>query len=74
MADDSLKAWLTLSLISGLGGSNTRKLLKEFGSPEAVLAASINSLKSIVKADIAAEISNGVSDELLAPTYAWLQD
>ncbi len=74
MADDSLKAWLTLSLISGLGGSNARKLLKEFGSPEAVLAASISSLKTIVKADVATEISNGISDELLALTFAWLQD
>ncbi len=74
MADDSLKAWLTLSLISGLGGANARKLLKEFGSPEAVLAASIHSLKTIVKADVAAEISNGISDELLAPTFTWLQD
>jgi DNA processing protein len=70
----SLKAWLSLSLISGLGGANARKLLKEFGSPEAVLAASISSLKTVVKADVATEISNGIADELLAPTFTWLQD
>jgi DNA processing protein len=74
MADDSLKAWLALSLISGLGGSNARKLLKELGSPEAVFAASISSLQAIVKANIATEIGKGVSGELLAPTLAWLQD
>jgi DNA processing protein len=72
--ETSLKAWLSLNLITGLGGANSRKLLKAFGSPEAVLAASISSLKTIVKADIAAEISSGVSDELLAPTFTWLQD
>ena len=69
-----LKAWLTLSLIPGLGGANARRLLTEFGSPEAVFAASIGALKTIVRADVAAEINNGITDDLLAPTFAWLQD
>lgn len=75
MPDDvPLKAWLTLSLIPGLGGANARRLLKEFGSPDAVLAAPISSLKTIVKADTAAEISKGIGEELLTPTLVWLQD
>jgi DNA processing protein len=75
MIDDvSLKAWLALSLTRGLGGENARRLLKEFGSPEAVFAASISSLKSVVKADIAAEISNGIAGDAVAPALAWLED
>ena len=72
--DVSLKAWLALSLTRGLGGESARRLLKEFGSPDAVFAASIRSLKSIVKADVAAEISKGISDDQLAPALAWLED
>ena len=72
--DPSLKAWLALSLTRGLGGESARRLLKEFGSPEAVFAASLGSLKAIVKADVAAEIGKGIADDLLAPTLAWLED
>jgi len=75
MLDDaSLKAWLALSLTRGLGGENARRLLKEFGSPEAVFAASINLLKSVVKADVAAEISNGIAQDAVTPALAWLED
>jgi len=73
-ADSSLKAWLALSLIRGLGGEGARHLLKEFGSPEAVLNASGASLRSFVKADVATEIGKGIADELLAPTLEWLKD
>jgi DNA processing protein len=72
--DVSLKAWLALSLIRGLGGERARRLLKEFGSPDAVFAASISSLKSIVKADVAAEISKGIVDDAIAPALVWLED
>ena len=72
--DVSLKAWLALSLTRGLGGESARQLLKEFGSPDAVFAAPISSLKSVVKADIAAEISKGIADDIVTPTLAWLED
>ncbi|OGS74938.1 MAG: DNA protecting protein DprA [Gallionellales bacterium GWA2_55_18] len=75
MNDDvSLKAWLALSLTRGLGGESARRLLKEFGSPDAVFAASARSLKSIVKAEIAAEIGKGITDDQIAPALAWLED
>jgi DNA processing protein len=70
----SLKAWLALSLTRSLGGESARRLLKEFGSPDAVFAASISSLKSVVKADIATEISNGIDATALAPALSWLED
>jgi DNA processing protein len=75
MIDDaSLKAWLALSLTCGLGGESARRLLREFSSPEAVFAASISSLKSVVKADIAAEISKGIDDDVVVPALIWLED
>lgn len=74
IVEASLKAWLALSLTRGLGGESARRLLKEFGSPDAVFAASIRSLKSVVKADVAAEISKGVADDIIAPALAWLED
>ncbi len=72
--DATLKAWLALSLIRGLGGEGARRLLKEFGSPDAVFAASTGSLKSAIKAEVSTEIAKGISDELLAPALAWLED
>ena len=72
--DVTLKAWLALSLTRGLGGESARRLLKEFGSPDAVFAASISSLKSVVKFDVAAEISAGIDEDAIASTLAWLND
>jgi DNA processing protein len=72
--DVTLKAWLSLSLTRGLGGESARRLLKEFGSPDAVFAASISSLKTVVKSDVAAEISAGIAEEAIASTLAWLED
>ncbi|MGZ8256991.1 MAG: DNA-processing protein DprA [Gallionella sp.] len=75
MSDEvSLKAWLALGWIRGLGGEGVRRLLTEFGSPEAVFTASSHSLKAIVKPDVVQQIVVGVADELLAPTLAWLDD
>ncbi|MDO8811838.1 MAG: DNA-processing protein DprA [Gallionella sp.] len=75
MNDDvSLKAWLALSLTRGLGGESARRLLKEFGSPEAVFAASTGSLKSVVKAEVAAEIAKGINDDSVTPALSWLED
>jgi DNA processing protein len=72
--DASLKAWLALSLTRGLGGESARRLLKEFGSPEAVFTASVSSLRSIVKSDVAAGINKGTTDDAIASALAWLED
>ncbi|MHB1237044.1 MAG: DNA-processing protein DprA [Gallionella sp.] len=70
----SLKYWLALSLTRGLGGESARRLLMEFGSPEAIFAASTGSLKAVVKPDIAAEISKVIPEDIAAPAIAWLGD
>ncbi len=72
--DDSLKAWLTLSLIRGLGGEGARHLLREFKSPEAVLAASNKALCTVVKPELASKVGKGVAVELLEPALDWLAD
>jgi DNA processing protein len=74
VVDESLKAWLALSLIRGLGGAGARHLLREFASPDAVLTAPVSSLKSFVNTDVAGEIRKGINDEVLAPALAWLED
>ncbi len=72
--DSSLRAWLALSLTKGLGGEGARSLLKAFGSPEAIYAASPASLKPFVTAPVAATIANGIDDNILVPTLFWLED
>lgn len=74
VADESLKAWLALSLIRGLGDAGIRHLLTEFGSPDAVFSAQSSSLRHLVDADIAGEIRKGIDEQALAPTLAWLKD
>ncbi len=71
---DDLAAWLRLVETPGVGRESARRLLTEFGSPEAVLGASIAARKAIVGATPA----NALATEppgfaaLLAATLAWL--
>lgn len=71
--DASLKAWLALQLTPGLGGEGARKLLRAFGSPEAVLSAPLSALKQQVKPAVAAALHQGIDDATLATTLEWLQ-
>lgn len=73
-SDASLKAWLALSLIRGLGSEGACRLLREFGSPDAIFAASGGSLKPFVKADVVSVICQGIDEQALAPTLDWLDD
>jgi DNA processing protein len=72
--DATLASWLALSLIRGLGGEGARRLLKEFGSPEAIFGASSISLRALVKPDVAAQFNNGIDESLLHPTLNWLEE
>ena len=46
MPSDSYLGWLALGLTPGLGARLAGKLLREFGSPEAIFAASLTSLEA----------------------------
>jgi len=72
--DESLNAWLALSLIRGVSGESARRLLSEFGSPEAVFAAPMAALNAVVKQKIAAEIKNCNCEENVTSVLSWLED
>jgi DNA processing protein len=72
--DASLASWLALSQIPGLGNAGLRHLLQIFGSPEAVLQASIASLSKHVKPAVARAIAGGIDESELASIALWLGD
>ncbi|TNC97562.1 MAG: DNA processing protein [Gallionellaceae bacterium] len=72
--DASLASWLKLSQISGLGNEGLRRLLQVFGSPGAVLDASVSSLSQHVKPSVAKAINEEFDASLLDATAAWLND
>ncbi len=68
------EAWIGLHLIPGLGAESTRRLLRQFGSPGAILAQSSASLAQWVSPKVAQAISEGVPAEKLAAAMRWLGD
>ncbi|MDH2917000.1 MAG: DNA-processing protein DprA, partial [Gallionella sp.] len=72
--DASLASWLKLSQISGLGNESLRRLLQAFGSPDAVLDASVSSLSQHVRPAIAQAIKQEADNSLLAAIADWLND
>jgi len=69
-----LRAWLSLSLVSGLGAGAFRRLLAEFGDPEAVCKARAAALARVVSADIAAAIQAGPDPDRIEAVLRWLED
>lgn len=72
--DASLASWVSLSQTAGLGNEGLRRLLQTFGSPDAVLGASVASLSQHVKPAIARAIVDGVDNSILDSVESWLQD
>ena len=68
------ESWLRLTLIPGLGSSALRKLLSEFGSPEAVLAARGADLKPFVDSELSALIAAGGNIQSAHRALEWLED
>jgi len=66
--------WLRLTLVPGLGNAALRKLLREFGSPDRVLAARHAELQRLVAADIAAQIAAGGNADGTQQALEWLAD
>jgi DNA processing protein len=66
--------WLRLTLIPGLGNAALRKLLREFGSPDRVLASRRAELQRLVAADIAAQIAAGGNADGAQQAVDWLAD
>src|SRR3989338_6945844 len=70
--DDDIAAWVGLSQIPGLGDESYRKLLRAFGEPKLIYAASSASLSDIVGKAVVAGIRRGVDPDTLALLSAWL--
>lgn len=64
--------WLKLALIAGLGPVELRRLLTEFGSPEAVLGAPAAALRNLVDRNTASAIAGGGNDAAAQTALAWL--
>ncbi|MGZ8257593.1 MAG: DNA-processing protein DprA [Methylotenera sp.] len=64
--------WVSLSHVHGVGTQTFCQLLKTFGSPTNIYAASHKQLKEVVSDKIAAEITQGIDEEALTDTLHWL--
>jgi DNA processing protein len=60
MPSDTYLAWLALGLTPGLGARLAGKLLREFGSPEAIFAASLTALEAC---HISAEAAQAIGSQ-----------
>ena len=70
---DDAALWISLSHIHGLGGQGLCQLLRAFGNPAAIYAASFSQLRAIVSESVAQAITAGPDKEAIAPTLEWLQ-
>jgi DNA processing protein len=72
--DASLASWISLSQTPGLGNEGLRRLLQVFGSPVAVLQASVSSLSKHVKPAVAQAIAAGLDESVFSAVATWLED
>ena len=64
--------WISLNSIYGLGSQAFFQLLKTFGSPTDIYAASHTQLKQVVSDKIVSEIKKGVDEDSLTDSLDWL--
>ncbi len=69
--DARTEAWIRLQVV-GVGPRALVDLLRAFGGPEAVLAATSAQRRRVVSAPVAAALDAGPDAEVLAATLAWL--
>jgi DNA processing protein len=72
--DARVEAWASLQLIPGLSSRALVALLKAFGGPAEVLAASRASLKPLVGVELASAIAQGAAPDELSRSLAWLAE
>jgi DNA processing protein len=71
MPIDRLGAWLRLTAIPGIGGEAQRKLLKAFGLPDAIFAASGSALTAVVGYELAGQLLNYDTSADVEAALAW---
>ena len=69
--DPGLASWLQLSLTPGLGPATLRKLLQQFGLPQAVLARKRSELSALAPAGALAALDSEAVATAVARAVAW---
>src|ERR1700688_2141729 len=72
--DARVEAWASLQLIPGLPPRALVSLLKAFGGPAEVLAASRASLSKWVSSELASAIAQGAAPDELSRSLAWIAE
>jgi DNA processing protein len=72
-AQQELALWVALCNTHGLGNLGVCQLLKAFGEPESVFAASYSQLRQIIPDAVAERISNGPDESSTEAALAWIQ-
>ena len=71
MADDTLAAWVRLTLIPGVGGETQRALLKAFGPPDRIFAAGSAQLEAVAGPRLAASLREHPDQAAVEAALAW---
>ena len=69
---DELVAWLRLTLTPGVSGSAQRKLLRAFGTPEAIFTVGYSGVASVVGGKIASLLQANEDETAVSKTRDWL--
>ncbi|MEQ1600787.1 MAG: DNA-protecting protein DprA [Methylophilaceae bacterium] len=72
-AHEDVALWVALGQVRGLGGQGLCQLLRTFGDPAAIYAATYTQLRTVVTESVARAISIGPDDVAIAPTLDWLK-
>lgn len=73
IAGESLRDWLRLTLIPGIGGETQRKLLAAFGLPEAVFSAGFSALRGVIGEKAIALLLDTDNQEAVQSAIEWSQ-
>lgn len=68
---DDLAHWLRLTLIPGIGGEGQRRLLKAFGSPDAIFSASGGALRGVLGSALAERVVSHDAAREIEAGLAW---
>lgn len=68
---ESLKDWLRLTLIPGIGSETQRKLLRAFGLPEAIFSAAHGDLREIIGDSLATALLETDNADLVRSACEW---
>lgn len=72
--DETIRCWLRLEAVPGLGAESVRRLIEAFGDPCAIFAAPRRLLADVVGERLAEAIKSADETESLAATMAWLAE